>query len=157
MDSVSSGIAKELIHLNGRNFISSADFSSQQIKSLLELASQLKAGNRRIDLGNRLLGLIFKKASTRTRVSFQVSMARLGGQVVDLSIQSSQIGRGEPVKDTARVLKDLGISKVNSIENKATLEHKKAKLEHLKKLRDAIRKEIEQRDLPQNYLDGLTV
>ena len=104
MDSVSSGIAKELIHLNGRNFISSADFSSQQIKALLELASQLKAGNRRIDLGNRLLGLIFKKASTRTRVSFQVSMARLGGQVVDLSIQSSQIGRGEPVKDTARVL-----------------------------------------------------
>ena len=60
-------------------------------------------------------------------------------------------------EDTARVLKDLGISKLNSIENKATLEHKKAKLEHLKKLRDAIRKEIEQRDLPQNYLDGLDI
>ena len=104
MDSVSTGIAKELIALNKRDFISSADLTSAQIKALLELSSQLKSGNRRIDLGNRLLGLIFRKASTRTRVSFQVSMARLGGQVIDLSVQSSQIGRGEPVKDTARVL-----------------------------------------------------
>ena len=105
MDSVSTGIAKELIALNKRDFISSADLTSAQIKALLELSSQLKSGNRRIDLGNRLLGLIFRKASTRTRVSFQVSMARLGGQVIDLSVQSSQIGRGEPVKDTGRVLR----------------------------------------------------
>ena len=65
---------------------------------------QLKFGKRRIDLGNRVLGLIFKKASTRTRVSFQVAMARLGGQTVDLNPQVTQLGRGEPIKDTARVL-----------------------------------------------------
>ena len=48
--------------------------------------------------------MIFKKASTRTRVSFQVAMARLGGQTVDLNPQITQLGRGEPIKDTARVL-----------------------------------------------------
>ena len=52
---------------------------------MLDLAAQLKSGDRRIDLGNRVLGLIFSKASTRTRVSFQVAMARLGGQTVDLN------------------------------------------------------------------------
>ena len=74
------------------------------ILSLFELAKQLKVGYRRIDLGNRVLGLIFKKASTRTRVSFQVAMARLGGQTVDLNPQVTQLGRGETIKDTARVL-----------------------------------------------------
>ena len=51
-----------------------------------------------------MLGLIFSKASTRTRVSFSVAMARLGGQTIDLNPQVSQVGRGEPVADTARVL-----------------------------------------------------
>ncbi|MEN9388829.1 MAG: ornithine carbamoyltransferase, partial [Cyanobacteriota bacterium] len=64
----------------------------------------LKAGRTRIDLGGRSLGLIFSKASTRTRVSFTVAMARLGGQTIDLNPQVSQVGRGEPVADTARVL-----------------------------------------------------
>jgi ornithine carbamoyltransferase len=72
--------------------------------ALLQLALQLKTGDRRIDLGNRVLGLIFTKASTRTRVSFQVAMARLGGQTVDLNPQVTQLGRGEPLEDTARVL-----------------------------------------------------
>ena len=71
---------------------------------MLDLAAQLKSGDRRIDLGNRVLGLIFTKASTRTRVSFQVAMARLGGQTVDLNPQVTQLGRGEPLEDTARVL-----------------------------------------------------
>ena len=71
---------------------------------MLQLATQLKSGDRRIDLGNRVLGLIFSKASTRTRVSFQVAMARLGGQTVDLNPSVTQLGRGEPLEDTARVL-----------------------------------------------------
>ena len=104
MASVSSSLAFNLNSFCKSNFLSSADLNSNQISSLFELAKQLKTGNRRIDLGNRVLGLIFKKASTRTRVSFQVAMARLGGQTVDLNPQVTQLGRGEPIKDTARVL-----------------------------------------------------
>ncbi len=104
MASVSLGVASKLSDLNGRDFLSSADLSSDQVLALFELANQLKNGKRRIDLGNRVLGLIFTKASTRTRVSFQVAMARLGAQTVDLNPQLSQLGRGEPIKDTARVL-----------------------------------------------------
>ena len=104
MDSSSFGFASRLSSLSKTNFLSSADLNSIQILSLFELAKQLKNGNRRIDLGNRVLGLIFTKASTRTRVSFQVAMARLGGQTVDLNPQVTQLGRGEPIKDTARVL-----------------------------------------------------
>ena len=100
MASASSSLAS----ISKCNFLSASDLNSDQILSLFELAKQLKTGNRRIDLGNRVLGLIFKKASTRTRVSFQVAMARLGGQTVDLNPQITQLGRGEPIKDTARVL-----------------------------------------------------
>ncbi len=104
MSSVSHSFSRDLASLKGRDFISSSDFNRDQIKSLLELSSQFKLGVRRIDLGNRVLGLVFRKASTRTRVSFQVAMARLGAQTIDLSDKTSQLGRGELVKDTARVL-----------------------------------------------------
>ena len=104
MASLSSGLASQLSSFSRSNFLSSSDLNSTQILSLFELAQQLKVGNRRIDLGNRVLGLIFNKASTRTRVSFHVAMARLGGQTVDLNPQVTQLGRGEPIKDTARVL-----------------------------------------------------
>ena len=104
MASASLGLASSLTSFSKNNFLSSADLKSNQVLALFELAKQLKSGNRRIDLGNRVLGLIFKKASTRTRVSFQVAMARLGGQTVDLNPQVTQLGRGEPIKDTARVL-----------------------------------------------------
>ena len=104
MASAYSSLAFELTSFSKNHFLSSSDLNSNQILALFELAKQLKEGNRRIDLGNRVLGLIFKKASTRTRVSFQVAMARLGGQTVDLNPQITQLGRGEPIKDTARVL-----------------------------------------------------
>ncbi|MFZ9462357.1 MAG: ornithine carbamoyltransferase, partial [Vulcanococcus sp.] len=93
-----------LAELAGRDFLCSADLSAEQTSQLLLLASDLKHGRRRIDLAGRSLGLIFSKASTRTRVSFTVAMARLGGQTIDLNPQVSQVGRGEPVADTARVL-----------------------------------------------------
>ena len=104
MASASLGLASKLSSLSKTNFLSSSDLNSSQIFSLFELANQLKTGKRRIDVGNRVLGLIFKKASTRTRVSFQVAMTRLGGETVDLNPQVTQLGRGEPIKDTARVL-----------------------------------------------------
>ena len=97
-------LSKDLADLAGRDFISCADFSFNQITSLLQLTSQLKHGQRKIDLGNRVLGLLFSKASTRTRVSFQVAMTRLGGQTIDLSNKDTQVSRGELLKDTARVL-----------------------------------------------------
>lgn len=96
--------ASALADLNGHDFLSSADVTAQQTVALLQLAADLKAGRRRIDLGGKVLGLIFSKASTRTRVSFTVAMARLGGQTLDLNPQVTQVGRGEPVADTARVL-----------------------------------------------------
>ena len=93
-----------LAGLRGRDLLSSADLNGEQTQALLQLASDLKAGRSPVDLGGKTLGLIFSKASTRTRVSFSVAMARLGGQTIDLNPQVSQVGRGEPVADTARVL-----------------------------------------------------
>ena len=101
---MATGVAAALTALSGRDYLSSADCSADETHGLIDLAVQLKSGDRRIDLGNRVLGLIFSKASTRTRVSFQVAMARLGGQTVDLHPSVTQLGRGEPVQDTARVL-----------------------------------------------------
>ena len=106
MDNVSQSVAAELRFLKGKDFLSSSDFSLSEVSALFELAGQFKKGFRRIDLGNRVLGLIFTKASTRTRVSFQVAMARLGGQTIDINPEVTQLGRGEPLKDTARVLSE---------------------------------------------------
>ncbi len=93
-----------LIQLQGLDLLSSADLSADQARALLQLAADLKARRLEINLAGKVLGLIFTKASTRTRVSFSVAMARLGGQTLDLNPQVTQVGRGEPVADTARVL-----------------------------------------------------
>jgi ornithine carbamoyltransferase len=93
-----------LAGLAGRDYLSSADLDAPQTEALLDLAADLKAGRRRCNLAGRTLGLIFTKASTRTRVSFTVAMARLGGQTIDLDPSNTQLGRGEPLADTARVL-----------------------------------------------------
>ncbi len=93
-----------IVALKGHDLLSSADLDACQTLALLELARQLKAGERTIQLPGKVLGLIFSKASTRTRVSFSVAMARLGGQTLDLNPAVTQVGRGEPIADTARVL-----------------------------------------------------
>ena len=95
---------KSVKNLSGINFLSSSDLSKTQILAILDLASEFKNFDKRINLPKKVLGLIFDKASTRTRVSFQVAMSRLGGSTIDLNPNTSQIGRGEPIKDTARVL-----------------------------------------------------
>ena len=90
--------------LANNNFLSSLDITTDEVFHVLELAKNFK--NKKIDLKfkNKVLGLIFDKSSTRTRVSFQVAMSRLGGTTIDLNPTTSQIGRGEPIRDTARVL-----------------------------------------------------
>ena len=90
--------------LANNNFLSSLDLSTDEIIHILELAKNFKNKDLNIDLNKKVLGLIFDKSSTRTRVSFQVAMSRLGGTTIDLNPTTSQIGRGEPIKDTARVL-----------------------------------------------------
>ncbi len=90
--------------LANSNFLSSLDTSTDEIIHILDLAKKFKNKTLNIDLNKKVLGLIFDKSSTRTRVSFQVAMSRLGGTTIDLNPTTSQIGRGEPIKDTARVL-----------------------------------------------------
>ena len=87
-----------------KDFLSSLDMSTEEINHIIELAKNFKNNDLNIDYKNKVLGLIFDKSSTRTRVSFQVAMSRLGGTTIDLNPTTSQIGRGEPIKDTARVL-----------------------------------------------------
>jgi ornithine carbamoyltransferase len=89
--------------MNGRDVLGIADLSPEEIEQLLQLATELKNGKRSLHCP-KVLGLLFYKASTRTRVSFSVAMYQLGGQVIDLNPQVTQVGRGEPLEDTARVL-----------------------------------------------------
>ena len=84
------------------------DCSTEEIIGLLDLADQLKYEQKHNishrHLEGKSLGMIFQKSSTRTRVSFETGMYQLGGQALFLSNRDLQIGRGEPVQDTARVL-----------------------------------------------------
>ena len=91
-----------------KHFLKLLDYSGKEIIEMLNLADQLKYeqkhGIEHKLLAGKTLGMIFQKASTRTRVSFEVGMYQLGGYPLFLSANDMQIGRGEPVEDTARVL-----------------------------------------------------
>lgn len=91
-----------------KHLLKLADLSTEQILDILNLADQLKYerkhGIPHPLLTGKTLGMIFQKSSTRTRVSFEVGMSQLGGSALFLSSRDLQIGRGEPVEDTARVL-----------------------------------------------------
>ena len=91
----------------GRHFLDLNALDSASLRSILTQASLLKKHAREEDanlLEGRVLALIFERPSTRTRISFQVAMVQLGGQAVALSSEDSQLGRGETMADTARVL-----------------------------------------------------
>lgn len=104
--------------LKGRDLLGLADLSSDQLKGLLQLAAELKSGKVNLKC-NKVLGLLFSKASTRTRVSFSVAMYQLGGQVIDLNPNVTQVSRGEPLVDTARVLdRYLDILAIRTFEQK---------------------------------------
>ena len=91
-----------------KHLLKLSDLSKQEIIDILDLADQLKYAKKNgIDhkyLAGKTLGMIFQKSSTRTRVSFEVGIYDLGGSALFLSSRDLQIGRGEPVEDTARVL-----------------------------------------------------
>jgi ornithine carbamoyltransferase len=87
-----------------RDFLAIIDFSSDELEALLQRAHRLKAGEDTSRLAGKSLAMIFKKSSTRTRVSFEVAMTQLGGHALFLSDRDSQIGRGETIYDTAHVL-----------------------------------------------------
>lgn len=91
-----------------KHLLKLGDLTDKEILSVLNLADQLKYeqkhGIPHKRLEGKTLGMIFSKASTRTRVSFEVGMYQLGGQALFLSANDLQIGRGEPIQDTARVL-----------------------------------------------------
>lgn len=93
---------------NPRHFLTLLDLEPQELNALLERARQLKAlqaeGKPHELLKNKVLGMIFEKSSTRTRVSFEAGMAQMGGHALFLSSRDTQLGRGEPIEDSARVL-----------------------------------------------------
>jgi ornithine carbamoyltransferase len=96
------------VHLKGRDFLRVNDWEPDDLRTLLDLAERLKVRQRRRvpheHLEGRTLGMIFQKPSTRTRVSFEVGIAQLGGVGLHLAAGDLQLGRGETIRDTATVL-----------------------------------------------------
>ncbi len=96
------------LNLKGKDFLTLADFTPEEILALLDNAKKIKdAYNCRRTLAplkGKTLGMIFEKSSTRTRVSFEAGMLQLGGHALFFSSNDLQIGRGEPIPDTAQVL-----------------------------------------------------
>lgn len=94
-----------------RHFLRLTDLSGNELRQLLKRASELKFMQRqRVPhelLKNRTLAMIFEKSSTRTRVSFETAMIQMGGGSIFLSPNDTQLGRGEPIEDTARVLTEM--------------------------------------------------
>lgn len=94
-----------------RHFLSLMDCTPQELNTLIRRGIELKELRKRGELfeplKNRILGMIFEKASTRTRLSFEAGMIQLGGQAIFLSPRDSQLGRGEPLADTAIVMSSM--------------------------------------------------
>jgi len=97
---------KSITNGNPRHFLTDLDLSSAEQLQVLELAAEMKTApdNFRTPLKDKVLGMIFTKSSTRTRVSFEAGAIQLGGQAIFLSADASQMGRGEPISDTGAVL-----------------------------------------------------
>lgn len=99
---------KPVESLKGKDLLTLLDYTSEEVQQLIALATQLKtitkAGKCPRLLEGKTLGMIFEKSSTRTRVSFEVGMQQLGGYGMYMNARDMQIGRGEPIPDTGRVL-----------------------------------------------------
>lgn len=93
--------------MSARHFLTLNDFSATELAALIERAADMKRGAAPRPLTNKTLAMIFEKSSTRTRVSFEAAMTQLGGNAIFLSSRDTQLGRGEPVEDSARVLSQM--------------------------------------------------
>jgi len=91
-----------------RHYLSVSDFSREELRNILTRAEEIKrllrAGDRPALFHGQVLAMVFEKSSTRTRVSFESGMAKLGGHAIFLSPRDTHLGRGEPVEDTARIV-----------------------------------------------------
>jgi ornithine carbamoyltransferase len=90
-----------------RHFLSLLDCTSGELNAIIERAIALKASPVNDSFKGKVLGMIFEKSSTRTRISFEAGMAQLGGSAIFLSPRDTQLGRGEPIEDSARVISSM--------------------------------------------------
>lgn len=131
---MSTLIEKKAKIINGKDFLTLAELPSSAIADLLQLAQEIKAklqaGEEYAPLKGKTLGMIFEKSSTRTRVSFEVGTLQLGGHALFLSSNDIQIGRGETIPDTAKVLsqymdgimiRTFGHEKIEELAENATI------------------------------------
>ena len=92
------------LSLKGRDLVTWLDYTAEEVHELLNVAQYLKKNPRSKSLEGKILGMIFEKSSTRTRVSFEAGMLQMGGHAIYLNSRDIQLGRGESIEDTARVL-----------------------------------------------------
>lgn len=94
-----------------RHFLTLRDLSSLELNRILERASELKRMQHNNEVYQpfvgKVLGMIFEKSSTRTRISFEAGMSQFGGDAIFLSSRDTQLGRGEPIEDSARVISSM--------------------------------------------------
>ncbi len=90
-----------------RHFLSLLDFSPSQLQTVIQRAIELKKKPINQKLYGKVLSMVFEKASTRTRISFEAGMAQMGGSAIFLSPRDTQLGRGEPIEDSARVISSM--------------------------------------------------
>ncbi|WP_415888798.1 ornithine carbamoyltransferase [Neptuniibacter sp. SY11_33] len=97
--------------MSTRHFLTLLDLSPEELRTLVKRASELKAIRNRGEvyepLKNKVMSMIFEKSSTRTRVSFEAGMAQFGGHAMFLSPRDTQLGRGEPISDSAKVISSM--------------------------------------------------
>src|SRR3569623_1647175 len=120
-------IALERRAMTVRHFLSLLDLTGEEFRALIRRASELRTergrGLTHDILRHKVLGMVFEKSSTRTRVAFEAAMLQCGGSAIILSPRDTQLGRGEPIEDTARVL-----SRMVDVVTIRTYEHSKLEL-----------------------------
>ncbi|MCD6557715.1 MAG: ornithine carbamoyltransferase [Candidatus Aenigmarchaeota archaeon] len=92
------------MNIKGRHFLTLLDYKTEELKEIIDLAIDMKSGKTVKNLPNKTLGMLFQKPSTRTRISFEVGMTQLGGHAIYLDFRTTQLGRGETISDTSKVL-----------------------------------------------------
>tara|TARA_S200000501_G_scaffold359556_1_gene385639 strand:+ start:5937 stop:6896 length:960 start_codon:yes stop_codon:yes gene_type:complete len=98
---------RQVIIMATRHFLSLLDFSPSQLQTVIQRAIELKKKPINQKLYGKVLSMVFEKASTRTRISFEAGMAQMGGSAIFLSPRDTQLGRGEPIEDSARVISSM--------------------------------------------------